>query len=130
VKWTYETSRGLRQALPEKLEHIQIATIARSFSTSRSRSSSSWTSTTVGHRHRVDRSQHYYEKSAGTGSRRARRRGPYKLVSQEAGVQMVFEAWEATGAAPRDQDIVVKGIRTWRPGWPACRRASSTWPME
>ncbi len=38
--------------------------------------------------------------------------GPYKLVSQEAGTQMVFEAWdEYWRRTPATKTIVVKGIR-------------------
>ena len=38
--------------------------------------------------------------------------GPFKFVSQQAGVQMVFEAWEEYWRrTPATKTIVVKGIR-------------------
>jgi len=57
--------------------------------------------------------RHYYEK-VGRDAFKARPlgAGPYKFVSQQAGVQMVFEAWEQYWRrTPTTKTIVVKGIR-------------------
>jgi peptide/nickel transport system substrate-binding protein len=55
----------------------------------------------------------YYEKVGRDGFKlHPMGAGPYKLVSQEAGSQMVFEAWEGYWRrVPATAKIVVKGIR-------------------
>ena len=55
----------------------------------------------------------YYEKVGSDGFKaRPIGAGPYKLASQEAGTQMVFEAWEEYWRrTPAAKTIVVKGIR-------------------
>ncbi len=57
--------------------------------------------------------QHYYEKVGNDGFKaHPLGAGPYKFVSQEAGVQMVFEAWEGYWRRPPGvKTIVVKGVR-------------------
>ena len=57
--------------------------------------------------------QHYYAQVGKDGFKtRPLGAGPYKFVSQEAGVQMVFDAWEGYWRrAPATKTIVVKGIR-------------------
>jgi peptide/nickel transport system substrate-binding protein len=57
--------------------------------------------------------KHYYEKVGRDGFKaKPIGAGPYKLVSQQAGVQMEFEAWEGYWRrTPATKTIVVKGIR-------------------
>ena len=56
--------------------------------------------------------RHYYERVGKDGFKtRPMGAGPFKFVSQEAGVQMVFEAWEEYGASPpATKTIIIKGI--------------------
>jgi peptide/nickel transport system substrate-binding protein len=55
----------------------------------------------------------YYEKVGSDGFKmKPMGAGPYKLVSQEAGTQMVFEAWDGYWRrVPATKTIIVKGIR-------------------
>src|SRR4030095_7786216 len=56
--------------------------------------------------------RHYYEKVGRDGFKaQPIGAGPYKLVSQQAGVQMVFDSWEEYWrGSPGVKTIVVKGI--------------------
>jgi peptide/nickel transport system substrate-binding protein len=57
--------------------------------------------------------RHYYEQVGQAGFKeRPLGAGPFKFVSQQAGVEMVFEAWgEYWRKAPGVKTIIVKGIR-------------------
>jgi peptide/nickel transport system substrate-binding protein len=57
--------------------------------------------------------KHYYEQVGPAGFKeRPLGAGPFKFVSQQAGVEMVFEAWnEYWRMAPGVKTIIVKGIR-------------------
>ncbi|MBI3328168.1 MAG: ABC transporter substrate-binding protein [Nitrospinae bacterium] len=57
--------------------------------------------------------KHYYERVGPDGFKeRPLGAGPFKFVSQQAGVQMVFEAWEEYWRrAPGVKTIIVKGVR-------------------
>ena len=56
--------------------------------------------------------KHYYEGRPGWVQGGPIGAGPYKFVSQQAGVQMDFEAWEEYWRrTPATNSIVVKGIR-------------------
>ena len=86
-----ELQGRLREDLPRQARaHPDRRTTARSSSTSRSRSSTSWTSTTAGSAASAGSCPSTItRRSAATGSRRKPiGAGPYKLVSQQAGVQM------------------------------------------
>jgi peptide/nickel transport system substrate-binding protein len=57
--------------------------------------------------------RHYYEQVGPAGFKeRPLGAGPFKFVSQQAGVEMVFEAWEAYWRkVPEVKTIIVKGVR-------------------
>jgi peptide/nickel transport system substrate-binding protein len=57
--------------------------------------------------------KHYYEQVGAAGFKeRPLGAGPFKFVSQQAGVEMVFEAWDQYWRkAPGVKTIIVKGIR-------------------
>jgi hypothetical protein len=57
--------------------------------------------------------QHYYQRVGREGFiGRPLGAGPFRFVSQEAGVQMVFEAWEEYWRrTPAVKTIIVKGVR-------------------
>lgn len=56
---------------------------------------------------------HYYEQGGAAGFKeRPLGAGPFKFVNQQAGVEMVFEAWEDYWRkVPAVKTIIVKGIR-------------------
>jgi peptide/nickel transport system substrate-binding protein len=115
VKWTYENFKGAYAKLfREKLEHIQVVddrTIVVHFKEPFVEFMDLYNGSVTGIGWIVPR--HYYEKVGRDGFKaRPIGAGPYKLVSQEAGVQMVFEAWEDYWRrTPATKTIVVKGIR-------------------
>jgi ABC-type transport system substrate-binding protein len=122
VKWTYENFRGAyAQLFHDKLEHIQVVdgrTIVFHFKEPFIDFVDLYNGGVSGIGWIVPR--HYYEKAGRDGFKaKPMGAGPYKLVSQQAGVQMVFEAfddyWRRT---PATRTIVVKGIRD-----PAARMA-------
>jgi peptide/nickel transport system substrate-binding protein len=57
--------------------------------------------------------RHYYEQVGPAGFKeRPMGAGPYKFVSQQAGVEMVFEAWDGYWRkVPEIKTIIVKGVR-------------------
>ncbi|HSF04621.1 MAG TPA: ABC transporter substrate-binding protein [Methylomirabilota bacterium] len=115
VKWTYENYRGYNVKLfQDKLERIEIVdarTIVFHFKGpfvdfldlySGAGSGIGWVLP-----------RHYYEKVGKDGFKaRPLGAGPFKFVSQEAGVQASFEAWdEYWRRAPGVRAINVRGIR-------------------
>ena len=115
VKWTYENFKGAYAKLfKEKLEHIQVVdnrTIVFHFKEPFVEFMDLYNGSVTGIGWIIPK--HYYEKVGRDGFKaRPIGGGPYKLVSQEAGVQMTFEANEDYWRrVPATQTIVVKGIR-------------------
>lgn len=115
VKWTYENFKGAYAKLfHDKLEHIQIVddrTIVFHFKEPFLDFWDLYNGGVSGIGWIVPK--HYYEKVGRDGFKaRPIGAGPYKLVSQDAGVQMVFAAWEDYWRrTPATETIVVKGIR-------------------
>jgi len=115
VKWTYENFKGAyAKIFKDKLEHIQIVddrTIVFHFKEPFVEFMDFYNGSVTGIGWIVPK--HYYEKVGRDGFKaRPVGAGPYKLVSQETGVQMTFEAnedyWRRVPAA---KTIVVRGIR-------------------
>jgi peptide/nickel transport system substrate-binding protein len=115
VKWTYENYRGTNFKLfHDKLERIELVderTIIFHFKEPFLDFLDLYNGGNTGIGWIVPR--HYYERVGKDGFKaRPLGAGPYKFVSQEAGVQMVFEAWEEYWRrTPGVKTIVVKGIR-------------------
>ena len=115
VKWTYENFKGAYAKLfKEKLEHIQVVddrTVVFHFKEPFVEFMDLYNGSVTGIGWIIPK--HYYEKVGRDGFKaRPIGAGPYKLVSQEAGVQMTFEANEDYWRrVPATQTIVVKGIR-------------------
>ena len=115
VKWTYENYKGAYAKLfRDKLEHIQIIddrTIAFHFKEPFLEFMDLYNGGVSGIGWIVPK--HYYEKVGRDGFKaRPIGAGPYKFVSQQAGIQMDFEAWEEYWRRPpATKTIVVKGIR-------------------
>jgi peptide/nickel transport system substrate-binding protein len=123
VKWTYENFKGAyAKAFHDKLEHMQIVddrTIVFHFKEPFIDFIDLYNGGVSGIGWIVPK--HYYEKAGRDGFKaKPIGAGPYRLVSQQAGVQMTFEAvddyWRRT---PATKTIVVKGIRD-----PATRMAA------
>ena len=115
VKWTYENYKGAYVKLfRDKLEHIQVVddrTIIFHFKQPFLEFMELYNGGVSGIGWIVPR--RYYEK-VGRDSFKAKPigAGPFKFVSQQAGVQMEFEAWEDYWRrTPATKIIVVKGIR-------------------
>ena len=115
VKWTYENFKGAYAKLfRDKLEQIQVVddrTIIFQFKQPFGEFMEMYNGGVSGIGWVIPK--HYYEKVGRDGFKaRPIGAGPYKFVSQEAGVQMVFEAWEDYWRrTPATKTIVVKGIR-------------------
>lgn len=115
VKWTYENYKGVHAKLfRDRLEHIQIVddrTIVFHFKQPFLEFMELYNGGVGGIAWVVPR--HYYEKVGRDGFKKHPiGAGPYKFVSQQAGVQMVFEAWEGYWRrTPATKTIVAKGIR-------------------
>jgi peptide/nickel transport system substrate-binding protein len=115
VKWTYENYKGVNFKLfHDKLERIELVderTIIFHFKEPFLDFLDLYNGGGTGIGWIVPR--HYYERVGKDGFKaRPIGAGPYKFVSQEAGVQMVFEAWEEYWRrTPATKTIVVKGIR-------------------
>ena len=115
VKWTYENFKGARaQIFRDKLDHIKIVddrTIIFNFKEPFLDFMTLYNGGVSGIGWIVPR--HYYEKVGSDGFKtQPIGAGPYKLVNQQAGTQMVFEAWEEYWRRmPATKTIVVKGIR-------------------
>ena len=115
VKWTYESYRGVHfktfHDYLQRMELVDDRTIVFHFKKPFLDFLDLYSGGTTGIGWIVPK--HYYEK-VGKDAFRAHPigAGPYKFVSQQAGVQMVFEAWEDYWRrTPATKTIVVKGIR-------------------
>jgi peptide/nickel transport system substrate-binding protein len=115
VKWTYEHYRGVNfKIFHDKLERIEIVDdriIVFHFKEPFIEFLDLYNGGSTGIGWIVP--SHYYEQVGKDGFKaRPIGAGPFKFVSQEAGVQMVFEAWDDYWRrAPATKTIVVKGIR-------------------
>src|SRR5215472_2787680 len=115
VKWTYENFKGAYAKLfHDKLEHIQVVddrTIVFHFKEPFIDFMDLYNGGVSGIGWIVP--GRYYDKAGRDGFKaKPIDAGPYKLVSQQAGVQMVFEAFEDYWRrTPATKTIVVKGIR-------------------
>ncbi|HXH14351.1 MAG TPA: ABC transporter substrate-binding protein [Alphaproteobacteria bacterium] len=115
VKWTYEHYRGSNfKVFQDKLDRIEVVddrTIIFHFKEPFVDFLDLYNGGNTGIGWIVP--QHYYTQVGRDGFKaRPVGAGPYKFVSQEAGVQMVFEAWEGYWRrTPATKTIVVKGIR-------------------
>jgi peptide/nickel transport system substrate-binding protein len=115
VRWTYENYKGLSfKILRDKLERIEIVddrTIIFHFKEPFVDFLDLYNGVGSGIGWVVPR--HYYEQVGKDGFKtRPMGAGPFKFVSQEAGVQMAFEAWEEYWRRPPGvKTISVKGIR-------------------
>ena len=115
VQWTYENYRGVnfkifRDKL-ERIERVDERTIIFHFKEPFVEFMDLYNGGSTGIGWIVPR--HYYEQVGKDGFKaRPIGAGPFKFVRQEAGVQMVFEAWdEYWRRTPATKTIVVKGIR-------------------
>ena len=115
VKWSYENYKGAYvKQFRDKLEHIQIVddrTIIFHFKEPFLEFMELYNGGVSGIGWVVP--QHYYTKVGRDGFKaHPIGAGPYKFVSQQAGVQMTFEAWEDYWRrTPATKTIVVRGIR-------------------
>jgi peptide/nickel transport system substrate-binding protein len=115
VKWTYENFKGAyAKIFHDKLDRIQVVddrTIVFHFKEPFIDFMTLYNGGVSGIGWVVPK--HYYEQAGSDGFKtKPIGAGPYKLVSQEAGTQMVFEAWdEYWRRTPSTKTIVVKGIR-------------------
>ena len=115
VKWTYENYKGVHaKTFRDKLERIEIVddrTIIFHFKGPFIDFLDLYNGITTGIGWILPK--HYYEQVGKDGFKsRPIGAGPFKFVSQEAGVQMVFEAWEEYWRRPpATKTIVVRGIR-------------------
>ena len=115
VKWTYENYKGVNfKIFQDKLDRIELVddrTIIFHFKEPFVEFIDLYNGGSTGIVWILP--QHYYEKVEREGFiAHPLGAGPFKFVSQEAGVQMVFEAWEEYWRrAPAAKTIIVKGIR-------------------
>jgi peptide/nickel transport system substrate-binding protein len=115
VKWTYENYKGAHaKVFRDKLEQIQLVddrTIVFHFKEPFLEFIELYNGGVSGIGWVIPK--HYYEKVGREGFKaRPLGAGPYKFISQQAGVQMDFEAWEEYWRrTPATKTIVVKGIR-------------------
>jgi peptide/nickel transport system substrate-binding protein len=114
VKWTYENFKGAHaKAFHERTEHVQIVddrTIVFHFKQPFLEFMELYNGGVSGIGWIVPK--HYYEKVGRDGFKaKPIGAGPFKFVSQQAGVQMTFEAWDDYWRrAPAAKTIVVKGV--------------------
>jgi peptide/nickel transport system substrate-binding protein len=115
VKWTYENYKGVHaRTFHDKLERIETVddrTIIFHFKGPFIDFLDLYNGVTTGIGWILPK--HYYEQVGRDGFKsRPIGAGPFKFVSQEAGVQMVFEAWEEYWRRPpATKTIMVRGIR-------------------
>jgi peptide/nickel transport system substrate-binding protein len=115
VKWTYEHYKGINfKQFHDKLDRVELVddrTIIFHFKEPFVDFLDLYNGGNTGIGWIVP--QHYYEKVGKDGFKaHPLGAGPFKFLSQEAGVQMVFEAWEGYWRrSPGVKIIVVKGIR-------------------
>jgi peptide/nickel transport system substrate-binding protein len=114
VKWTYENYKGAHAKLfRDATEHVQVVddrTIIFHFKRPFLEFMEFYNGGVSGIGWIVPK--HYYEKVGRDGFKaKPIGAGPYKFVSQQAGVQMTFEAWEEYWRrVPATKTIVIKGI--------------------
>jgi peptide/nickel transport system substrate-binding protein len=115
VKWTYEHYKGVNfKIFQEKLDRIELVddrTIIFYFKAPFVEFIDLYNGGSTGI---VWILPQHYDEHVGREEFKARPMGagPFKFVSQEAGVQMVFEAWEGYWRrVPAAKTIIVKGIR-------------------
>ena len=114
VKWTFENFKGAHaKAFRDRVEHVQIVddrTIVFQFKQPFLEFMELYNGGVSGIGWIVPK--HYYEKVGRDGFKaKPIGAGPYKFVSQQAGVEMVFEAWEDYWRrTPATKTIMVKGI--------------------
>jgi peptide/nickel transport system substrate-binding protein len=115
VKWTYENFKGARAKLfHDKLDHIEIVderTIIFHFKEPFIDFLDVYNGNDSGIGWIIPGKN--YEKVGSDGfKQQPLGAGPYRLVSQEVGTQMVFEAWDGYWRrTPATKTIIVKGIR-------------------
>ncbi len=115
VKWTYENFKGANAKIfHDKLDHIEIIdlrTIVFHFKEPFIDFMDLYNGVVSGISWIIPKA--YYEKVGSDGFKsHPIGAGPYKLVSQEAGTQMTFEAWDDYWRrVPATKTIIVKGIR-------------------
>jgi peptide/nickel transport system substrate-binding protein len=115
VQWTYENYKGVHfKVFRDKLDRIEIVddrTIIFHFKAPFVDFIDLYNGAVSGIGWIVPK--HYYEQVGRDGFKKHPiGAGPFKFVSQEAGVQMVFEAWEEYWRrTPAAKTIVVNGIR-------------------
>jgi peptide/nickel transport system substrate-binding protein len=115
VQWTYEHYRGVNfKTFHDKLDRIEIVddrTIIFHFKEPFVDFLDLYNGGATGIGWIVPK--HYYEQVGNDGFKaHSIGAGPFKFVSQEAGVQMVFEAWDKYWRrTPGVKTLVVKGIR-------------------
>jgi peptide/nickel transport system substrate-binding protein len=115
VKWTYENYRGVHFKLfhdkTDRIELVDDRTLIFHFREPFVDFMDLYNGVVTGIGWIVP--GHYYTRVGKDGFRKHPiGAGPYKFVSQEAGAQMVFEAWEEYWRrTPATKTIVVKGIR-------------------
>lgn len=115
VKWTYENYKGVHfKTFHDRTQRIEVVddrTIIFHFKAPFIDFLDLYSGGTTGIGWIVPK--HYYEKVGKDGFKaKPLGAGPYKFVSQQAGVQMVFEAWDDYWRrTPATKTIIVKGIR-------------------
>ncbi|MGH6692583.1 MAG: ABC transporter substrate-binding protein, partial [Gammaproteobacteria bacterium] len=115
VQWTYENYKGVNaQIFRDKLERIERAddrTIIFHFKQPFVEFIDLYNGGSTGIGWIVPK--HYYERVGRDGFKaRPIGAGPFKFVSQQAGAEVVFEAWEEYWRrAPATKTIIVKGVR-------------------
>lgn len=115
VKWTYENFKGANARIfRDKLDRIETVderTVIFHFKEPFIDFMTLYNGVVGGIGWIVPR--HYYEKVGSDGFKaRPIGAGPYKLANQQAGSEMVFEAWEDYWRrAPATKTIIVKGVR-------------------
>jgi peptide/nickel transport system substrate-binding protein len=115
VQWTYENYKGVNfKIFQDKLERIEIVddyTIIFHFKEPFVEFIDLYNGGSTGIAWILP--QHYYQRVGREGFiGRPLGAGPFRFVSQEAGVQMIFEAWEEYWRrTPAAKTIIVKGVR-------------------
>lgn len=115
VQWTYENYKGINVKIfrdkLERIERVDDRTIIFHFKQPFVEFIDLYNGGSTGIGWIVPK--HYYEKVGRDGFKaRPIGAGPFKFVSQQAGAQVVFEAWEEYWRrVPAAKTIVVKGVR-------------------
>jgi peptide/nickel transport system substrate-binding protein len=115
VQWTYENYKGINAKIfrdkLERIERVDDRTIIFHFKQPFVEFIDLYNGGSTGIGWIVPK--HYYERVGRDGFKaRPIGAGPFKFVSQQAGAQIVFEAWEEYWRrAPAAKTIIVKGVR-------------------